>query len=61
MQLPNVFQASTNAIPPMYTWPRSVKRILMFVSVLVVMVAYLLLAGGIIAFLAILADWAGGR
>ena len=40
----------------MYAWPRSVKRALLTVSVLVVIVAYLLLAGGVIATLAVLAE-----
>lgn len=59
MQLPAVFRPSFNSLPPMYAWPRSVKRALLTLAVLLVIVAYLLLAGGIIASLAILADIAG--
>jgi hypothetical protein len=43
----------------MYAWPRSLKRMLLFVSVLAVAAAYLLMGGGIIAFLALLAEWVG--
>jgi hypothetical protein len=57
MQLPNVFRSST--IPPLYTWPRSLKRVLLTLSVLAVIAAYLLLGGGIIAFLAVLAEYIG--
>jgi hypothetical protein len=56
MQLPTVFRSSSNPLPPMYAWPRSVKRALLALSVLVVIVAYLLLAGGVIAALAVLAE-----
>jgi hypothetical protein len=56
MQLPTVFRSSSNSLPPMYAWPRSVKRALLALSVLVVIVAYLLLAGGVIAALAVLAE-----
>ena len=60
MQLP-VFSRSIMdpSVPPMYTWPRSIKRALLFFAVIGVIAAYLLLGGGIIAFLAILAEWAG--
>ena len=57
MQLPNVFRPVT--IPPLYTWPRSLKRILLTLSVIAVIAAYLLMGSGIIAFLAILAEWIG--
>lgn len=57
MQLPNVFRSS--AIPPLYTWPRSLKRVLLTLSVMAVITAYVLMGGGIIAFLAILAEWLG--
>lgn len=56
MQLPTVFRSSIHPLPPMYAWPRSVKRALLTLSVLVVITAYLLLAGGIIAALAVLAE-----
>jgi hypothetical protein len=57
MQLPNVFRSPT--IPPLYTWPRSLKRVLLTLSVMAVIAAYVLMGGGIIAFLAILAEWLG--
>jgi hypothetical protein len=44
----------------MYAWPRSVKQALLAFSVLVVIAAYILLAGGIIATLAILAERVSG-
>lgn len=56
MQLPTVFRSSTHPLPPMYAWPRSVKRVLLTLSVLAVIAAYLLLAGGVIAALAVLAE-----
>ncbi|GAB4425451.1 MAG: hypothetical protein Kow0031_05010 [Anaerolineae bacterium] len=39
----------------MYTWPNTIKRLLLFAAVLGVIAAYALLGGGIIALLAILA------
>jgi hypothetical protein len=56
MQLPTVFRSSSNSLPPMYAWPRAVKRTLLALSVLLVIAAYLLLAGGVIATLAVLAE-----
>ncbi|GAB4420665.1 MAG: hypothetical protein Fur0044_17690 [Anaerolineae bacterium] len=56
MQLPTVFRSSANPLPPMYAWPRKVKRTLLALSVAVVVAAYLLLAGGVIAALAVLAE-----
>jgi len=51
MQSPVTFRP----LPPMYTWPRSIKRLLLAVLVCVVMAAYMLLAGGVVAFLVLLA------
>jgi len=60
MQLPVVSRSiMVLSVPPMYTWPRSVKRILLLSAVVGVVAAYVLLGGGIIAFLALLAEWAG--
>lgn len=59
MQLPAVFRPSTS-IPPMYTWPRSLKRLLLTLLILGIVGAYLLLGGGIIALLALFAEWVGG-
>ena len=60
MQLPTVFRRDFGSLPPMYAWPRAVKQVLLALSVLAVVAAYILLAGGIIATLAILADRVGG-
>ena len=43
----------------MYTWPKALKRALLFMAVLVVAVAYVLLGGGLIALLAILTGQTG--
>jgi len=59
MQVPVVFR-SQSSFPPMYTWPRSLKRLLLFVLVGAVVAAYLLLAGGVIGLLALLAEAVGG-
>ena len=60
MQLPTVFRQDVNSLPPMYAWPRIVKQLLLAFSVLMVVAAYILLAGGIIAMLAVLAERMGG-
>jgi hypothetical protein len=60
MQLPTVFRPTFTSLPPMYAWPRFVKRTVLALSVLAVVVAYVLLAGGIIAALAILAESVSG-
>lgn len=61
MQLPAVFRpAFVNSFPPMYAWPKQVKRALLAVSVVVVLAAYALLAGGVIAVLAVLAERISG-
>ena len=60
MQLPIAFRPSNTSVPPMYLWPRSIKRVLLTILVLAVVAAYLLLAGGVVAFLALLAEWVGG-
>jgi hypothetical protein len=44
----------------MYTWPSFVKRILLVVSVLLVVLAYTFLTGGIVVALLVLADKIGG-
>jgi hypothetical protein len=57
MQLPTVFNRSSyTSLPPMYTWPRFVKRILLSLAVVAVFAAYTFLAGGLVAILAVLAD-----
>ena len=59
MQLPNLFRPPAIFVRPLYRWPRSLKRALLIMSVLAVVAAYLLMGGGIIAFLAVLAEWIG--
>ncbi|MBN1995166.1 MAG: hypothetical protein JW953_20920 [Anaerolineae bacterium] len=59
MQLPGVFFRPT-FIPPMYAWPRLVKQTVLTLSVLAVIIAYALLAGGIVAALAVLAERING-
>jgi hypothetical protein len=57
MQLPTVFSnSSLTSLPPMYAWPRFVKRTLLIVAMVAVVIAYVLLAGGIITVLAMLAE-----
>lgn len=56
MQLPTVFRPQISSLPPMYAWPGSVKKVLLAFSILMVIAAYILLAGGIIAALAVLAQ-----
>ncbi|MBN1219927.1 MAG: hypothetical protein JXM69_13440 [Anaerolineae bacterium] len=58
MQLPTVIRPTF--LPPMYAWPRAVKRTVLTLSVLAVVIAYVLLAGGIVAALAVLADRISG-
>ena len=60
MQLPVAFRPSNSSVPPIYMWPRAIKRFLLTVLVFAVVAAYLLLAGGVVAFLALLAKWVGG-
>ena len=54
MQLPAVVRTSFISMPPIYTWPQSIKRVLLFSAISAVIVAYALLGGGIIALFAIL-------
>ena len=46
--------------PPLHTWPAPIKRMLLTFIVVMVLIAYMLLAGGIIAFLVVLAWWMTG-
>jgi hypothetical protein len=46
--------------PPLHTWPDPIKRILVTFMIVIVSVAYMLLAGGVIAFLIMLARWITG-
>jgi len=59
MQLPTVLRPTLSP-PPMYAWPRLVKRMILALSVLAVVVAYLLLAGGVVAAMAVLAARVSG-
>jgi hypothetical protein len=60
MQLPTIFRPTMTPPPPMYAWPPAIKRIVLALSILGVVVAYALLAGGVVAILAILANQAAG-
>jgi hypothetical protein len=42
---------------PLHAWPDPIKRILLTFMMVMVLVAYMLLAGGIIALLVVLAQW----
>jgi hypothetical protein len=44
----------------LHTWPNPIKRILLSFMVVLVLVAYMFLAGGIIVFLVMLARWITG-
>ena len=44
-------------LPPLHAWPDPIKRIVLTFMVVMVLVAYMLLAGGIIALLVVLAQW----
>ena len=60
MQLPSVFRPTMSPPPPMYSWPPMIKRVVLMLSILGVAAAYALLAGGIVAILAVLAERANG-
>lgn len=60
MQLPTLIRPPAVSLPPMYTWPRFVKRSLLVISVLLVAAAYAFLTSGIVLVLVILADRIGG-
>lgn len=60
MQLPTLIRPPAISLPPMYTWPRFIKRSLLVMSVLLVVAAYAFLTGGIVLVLVVLADRIGG-
>lgn len=60
MKLPILAPSSFVSVPPLHAWPDPIKRILLTFMVIMVLVAYMLLAGGIIAFLVVLAWWMTG-
>jgi len=43
-------------LPPMYTWPPRVKKLVLAVTFVAVIIMYLLLGSGLLAVLALLAD-----
>lgn len=49
-----------SSLPPLHAWPDPIKRILLTFMVVMVLFAYMLLAGGIIAFSVMLAQWITG-
>ena len=60
MKLPMLTPSSFISAPPLHAWPDPIKQILLTFIVVTVLVAYMLLAGGIIAFLVVLAQWITG-
>ncbi|GEM_PF-1359522 len=61
MQLPVTLVPSIfTSMPPLHAWPSPIKRTLLTFAVLLVVVAYMLLGGGLIALLAVLAQWIVG-
>lgn len=60
MHLPTVTRPAFSMPPPMYTWSPLVKRVVLLLSLLAVAGAYILLAGGFVATLAILAERVSG-
>jgi hypothetical protein len=61
MELPTKFQITVPELPPLYLWPRRWKQVILALAILAVIIAYALLATGIIALLAILAEQIGGK
>jgi hypothetical protein len=59
MQTPTFFRPTLTSIPPMYAWPPVAKRAVLTLSILAVVTAYILLAGGIVTALAVLAQGMG--
>ena len=60
MKLSILVPSSFISVPPLHAWPDPIKRILLTLMVVMVLVAYMLLAGGIIAFLIVLTQWMTG-
>jgi hypothetical protein len=60
MKLSSLAPSSFVSHLPLHTWPDLIKQILLTFIVVMVLVTYMLLAGGIIAFLVVLARWMTG-
>ena len=60
MQLPTLLRPPAVSLPPMYTWPRFIKRSVLVVSVLLVIAAYAFLTGGVLLILVVLAERMSG-
>jgi hypothetical protein len=60
MKLSKLAPSSFVSVSPLHTWPNPIKRILLTFMVVLVLGAYMLLAGGIIVFLVMLAQWITG-
>jgi hypothetical protein len=60
MKLSILAASSFVSSPPLHAWPDPIKRTLLTFMVVMVLVAYMLLAGGTIAFLVVLAGWITG-
>jgi hypothetical protein len=61
MQFPTTLRPTIGSVPPIYAWPRTVKQILLGLSVIGVIFAYMLLTGGFLAMLAIAAERMSGN
>lgn len=55
MKLRILSPSSLVSVPPLHTWPDPIKRTLLTLAVVLVLVAYLLLIGGMIALVVVLA------
>ena len=55
MKLPLLAPSLFVSSPPLHAWPDPIKRTVLTFAVVMVIVAYMLLAGSIIAFLVVLA------
>lgn len=59
MKLSVLAPSSFVSMPPLHAWPGPIKRTVLTFAVVMVLVAYILLAGGTIALLILLAQWIG--
>ncbi|MFQ5610681.1 MAG: hypothetical protein ACE5H9_00960 [Anaerolineae bacterium] len=48
MQVPGIIRPSMISLPPLHTWPSTLKRIVLILATLVCLAAYGLLVGGVV-------------
>ena len=60
MKPPRLAPSSFVAGPPLHAWSDPIKRVLLTFMVIMVLVAYMVLAGSLIAFLVVIAQWITG-